>query len=130
MMGKDHLLQRRQVNLRVNVSSLAIPASWTGMLQERNGRVDEHEASCESGKFQCTGDGAWCTAQKKIVCQATRLGEGAFAELSAEAVQSALQPTEEVDIASSSDDEHELGFMQRRSRPQGSQFALDTHDRA
>merc|ERR1719401_807155 len=73
-MGMDHALQRRQVNLRVNMSSLALPASWTGIIREQDGKIYEHEASCKNAKFQCTGEGAWCLAQEKVVCQATRSG--------------------------------------------------------
>jgi hypothetical protein len=98
-MGKDHLLQKSVVQLRMNTTIAATPSSWTSTLREVQGQLDEHEASCENGVFTCSGDGDWCVEQQSIVCQAAVEAEPAMTAPTAEIVQDALQPSEPVDIA-------------------------------
>jgi hypothetical protein len=66
--GKDHVLQTAQVNLRVDLGSAGTPVTWTKRISRQGGQVAEHEASCHHGHFQCKGDEAWCKEQAQAVC--------------------------------------------------------------
>jgi hypothetical protein len=93
-MGRDHLLQKSEVQLRVNTTISAAPSSWTSTLKEVGGRLDEHEASCDNGNFICTGDGNWCAEQQDILCQAAVDAQPAATEPTAEIMQDAAVDSE------------------------------------
>jgi hypothetical protein len=113
-MGKDHSLQRGQVELQLASmdAEVATAVTWTKTIRRFQGQVKEHEASCRDGTFRCDGDAVWCVEQKKIVCQEIPMEDAA---------QLALQPAESLTIAGHAkiDHQNDLAFMQRRSHLQG-----------
>jgi hypothetical protein len=119
-MEKNHSVQRGQVDLKLALldAKAATGDTWTKSIRRYDGQLREHSASCQDGKFQCSGDAAWCMDQKKIVCQEVVMDE----QDEEEAAKIALQPTESLEIADHADSQpehHDLVFMQRRSRLQG-----------
>jgi hypothetical protein len=68
-MGEDHSVHMGQVQLAMELDDAASESdSWTKEVTEVGGKITEHHASCNNGKFHCQGDAAWCSAQEQVVC--------------------------------------------------------------
>merc|ERR1719378_2023868 len=67
-MGQDRSLTQSKVDLQLAPLDVRALSSWARTVRKRGRKVTESEASCEDGQFQCNGNRAWCSRQRKVVC--------------------------------------------------------------
>jgi hypothetical protein len=67
-MGYDQVLKTGQVDMALVQYDAAEEAEAQSWVREVDASGAEKEASCNNGRFHCSGDAAWCASQRKDVC--------------------------------------------------------------